>query len=100
MTIYKLKFVREALREWRKLDPAIQAQLNRKLAERLERPRVPASKMSGWPDCYRIKLRRAGIRLIYEVDDTIVTVFVVSVGRRDKDDAYRKFEHRMRRYGG
>lgn len=37
---------------------------------------------------YRIKLRNAGYRLIYEVHDRIVTVVVLSVSKRDKNQAY------------
>lgn len=35
-------------------------------------------------DCYKIKLRQAGYRLIYRVDDDVVTVSVIAVGKRDK----------------
>ncbi|PSJ80339.1 stability protein StbE [Neisseria iguanae] len=38
------------------------------------------------PDCYKIKLKRAGCRLVYQVQDDIVTV--ISIGKRDKKIVY------------
>ena len=73
----------EALAEWRKLDGSIREQFKKKLAERLENPRVPAAKLSGSTDRYKIKLRASGYRLVYEVHDRTVTVVVLVVGRRD-----------------
>jgi len=34
------------------------------LNERLENPHVPASRLHGMPDCYKIKLRALGYRLV------------------------------------
>ena len=39
-------------------------------------------------DCYKVKLRQAGYLLIYRVDDDVVTVSVIAVGKRDKLAAY------------
>lgn len=54
----------------------------------MEQPRVPSAALSGMADCYKIKLRQAGYRLIYRVDDDVVTVSVIAVGKRDKLAAY------------
>ena len=40
------------------------------------------------PDCYKIKLRQAGYRLVYRVDDDTVFVTVIAVGKRDKNGVY------------
>lgn len=80
---YRLEFAESALKEWRKLGETVRAQFKKKLAERLENPRVPAAKLSGSTDRYKIKLRASGYRLVYEVHDTTVTVVVLAVGRRD-----------------
>lgn len=40
---YKLAFNESALKEWKKLGHTIQEQFKKKLRERLENPRVPAS---------------------------------------------------------
>ncbi|MGH8192303.1 MAG: type II toxin-antitoxin system RelE family toxin, partial [Rhodanobacteraceae bacterium] len=66
---YSLEFVESALKEWRKLAPTIRDQFKKKLAERLERPRVPSARLHNLADCYKIKLRTAGYRLVYQVND-------------------------------
>lgn len=80
--------------EWRKLDGSLREQLKHKLAERLEQPRVPASRLSGSRDRYKIKLRAAGYRLVYEVRDSILVVLVVAVGRRDRNAVYQAAKQR------
>ena len=89
MKTYRLVFKDEALKEWRKVGSSIRAQFEKKLIERLANPRVPAAKLHGLPDCYKIKLKAAGYRLIYRVDDDRVVVIVVAVGRRERNLAYR-----------
>jgi mRNA interferase RelE/StbE len=64
---FELAFHPEALREWRKLTPGIREQFKNKLAERLHEPRIPVSKLRGSFNRYKIKLRAAGFRLVYEV---------------------------------
>ena len=85
---YKLRFHELAWAEWQKLNGSIQIPLKKKLLERLEQPRVPSAALSGMTDCYKIQLRQAGYRLIYRVDDDVVTVSVIAVGKRDKLAAY------------
>ena len=86
---YELGFVDEALAEWRKLDGSIREQFKKKLAERLDAPRVPAARLSGHPDRYKIKLRSVGYRLFYEVRDEELIVVVVAVGKRERSAVYR-----------
>ncbi|CSB59153.1 Cytotoxic translational repressor of toxin-antitoxin stability system [Vibrio cholerae] len=64
---YKLKFLPAAQKEWSKLAPTIQSQFKKKLKERLENPHV---------------------------DDEIV-VYVLAVGKRDKDAVYKKLASRF-----
>jgi mRNA interferase RelE/StbE len=85
---YSLAFVETALKEWRKLAPNIREQLKSKLRERLEQPHVPASRLHDLPNCYKIKLRSAGYRLVYQVNDKIVLVTVIAVAKRDKNMVY------------
>ena len=91
---YDLKFLPAALKEWKKLAPPIREQFKKKLAERLENPHVPSAKLSGYESVYKIKLRTAGYRLAYEVVDQEVVVYVLAVGKRDKDAIYRKLAGR------
>ncbi|MFM7025722.1 MAG: type II toxin-antitoxin system RelE family toxin [Limnohabitans sp.] len=86
---FELAFLEEALAEWQRLDSSIRTQLKKKLAERLQSPRVPSAKLSGHPDRYKIKLRTVGYRLVYEVQDAQVLVIVVAVGKRDRNAVYR-----------
>lgn len=92
---YSLAFVESALKEWRKLAPPIRDQFKNKLAGRLEHPRVPSARLHNLPDCYKIKLRSVGFRLVYQVDDNVVTVTVIAVGKRDKRRAYREAAKRV-----
>ena len=74
---YKLRFHVLALAEWRKLDGSVREPLKKKLAERLVNPRIPGAALSGMADCYKIKQRSLGYRLIYRVDDDVVCVTVI-----------------------
>ena len=80
---YELAFKKKALKEWNKLNPSVQAEFLNILERRLENPRVPKHSLRGDPDLYKIKLRSAGYRLVYHVDDNVVVVTVIAVGRRD-----------------
>jgi mRNA interferase RelE/StbE len=92
---YKLRFHAQALREWQQLDGSVREPLKRKLAERLEQPRVPSAALHGLPDCYKIKLQSQGYRLVYCVDDAEVFVTVISTGKRDKNRVYRTAQNRL-----
>jgi len=91
---YKLKFLPAALKEWEKLGAPIKTQFKKKLAERLENPRVPADKLSGYDSVYKIKLRSAGYRLAYEVVDEQLLVYVLTVGKREKGKIYTALKRR------
>lgn len=91
---YELAFLDAALKEWRKLDGNTRDQFKKKLAERLANPRVPAARLSGSKDRYKIKLRSIGYRLVYEVRDAQLVVVVVAVGKRERDAVYKSAEKR------
>ncbi|MCM5694157.1 type II toxin-antitoxin system RelE/ParE family toxin [Sinorhizobium meliloti] len=74
----------------------IRQQFVKKLRERLERPRIPSAALHGMPDHYKIKLRQLGYRLVYRVDDGVVTVLVVAVGKRERGDVYNLMRARGR----
>ncbi|MDK4527412.1 type II toxin-antitoxin system RelE/ParE family toxin [Kingella kingae] len=82
------RFVAEAEDEWRKLDNSIKQQFKSALAKRLENPRIPSAALHNMPDCYKIKLRKIGYRLVYRVDDNVLTVTVIAIGKRDKSVVY------------
>jgi mRNA interferase RelE/StbE len=92
---YNLRFHELALKEWRKLDSTIREQFKKKLSERLENPRVPSAALTGMPDCYKIKLRQIGYRLIYRVEEDIIFVTVLSIGKREKLAVYKVAQKRL-----
>lgn len=95
MSNYSLEFLKKAEREWNKLGATIQAQFGKKLAERLNAPRVAKDKLSGYPDLYKIKLRAAGYRLIYRIDDDRIVVLVIKIGPREGGKAYDGLDERL-----
>lgn len=86
---YRLLFKTAAKKEWDKLDSTIRAQFKKKLVERLESPRVESARLSGMQDCYKIKLRSAGYRLVYQVRDGELVVSVIAVGKRERNHVYK-----------
>lgn len=86
---YSLEFDVRALKEWRKLGETVRQQLKKKLVAILENPRIEANRLSDFPDCYKVKLRSSGYRLVYQVVDQEVVVFVVAVGKREREEVYR-----------
>ena len=85
---YKLEFKKSALKEWEKLGHTVKDQFKKKLKERLENPHVPSAALSGMKDAYKIKLRQLGYRLVYTVEDKTITVTVIAVGKRDRNEIY------------
>jgi len=86
---FKLVFKQDAKKEWDKLDSTIKAQFKKKLIERLGNRRGESSRLSGMEDCYKIKLRSAGYRLVYQVRDSQILISIVSVGKRDRNQVYK-----------
>jgi mRNA interferase RelE/StbE len=89
---YELAFLDAALKEWRKLDDQTREQFKAKLKERLSNPKVPSARLNGVKERYKIKLRNAGFRLVYEVRDQRLIVLVVAVGKRERNEVYKVAE--------
>jgi len=85
---YKLEFLPSAHKEWNKLGHTLREQFKKKLGERLKLPRIPADALHGMPDCYKIKLKASGYRLVYQVIDERVVVSVLAVGKRERSSVY------------
>ena len=92
---YKLEFKQSALKEWRKLDGSIREQFKKKLADRLDSPRVESACLSSMPDCYKIKLKAAGYRLVYQVEDARLVVLVIAIGKREGNVVYLTAQGRL-----
>lgn len=93
---YKLKFLPTALKEWKKLDNSIQAQLKKKLKARLKSPHAPTSQLRGFDNHYKIKLRASGYRLVYEVIDNEICVLVIAIGKRNKNEVFKQAQKRTK----
>lgn len=95
MPSYQLKFLPAARKEWDKLDGNVQLQFLKVLKRRLDEPRIPKSALVGMPDCYKIKLRELGYRLVYRVDRGEITIIVLAVGKRERAEVYAIAEKRF-----
>lgn len=92
---YNLEFKPSALKEWKKLGSVVQQQFKKKLAERLDNPHIPSARLSGADNLYKIKLRQSGYRLVYKVQDDVVIVTVLAVGKRERSEVYQKAMQRL-----
>jgi mRNA interferase RelE/StbE len=72
----------------------VPAQAYEEMMERLENPHVPASRLFGSQNRYKLKLRSVGYRLVYEVRDEVLVVIVIAVGKRDKSMVYKAADKR------
>ncbi|MBU9853822.1 type II toxin-antitoxin system RelE family toxin [Rahnella bonaserana] len=92
---YNLEFDSRALKEFQKLGEPVKLQFKKKLAEVLDQPHVPANRLRGLPDCYKIKLRASGFRLVYQVIDAQIVVLVLAVGKRERSEVYQTAKLRI-----
>lgn len=92
---FNLHFKEQALQEWHNLDHSIREQFAKKLHTLKDNPRIESARLSGMKDCYKIKLRKAGFRLIYEVRDQELVILVVAVGKRERNDVYKTATKRL-----
>ncbi|MGJ0319345.1 MAG: type II toxin-antitoxin system RelE/ParE family toxin [Erysipelotrichia bacterium] len=93
--IYSLEFHPKALKEWKSLNQSIKEQLQKKLKKRLQNPKVIKDKLSGFENVYKIKLKTVGYRLAYEVKESEIVVYVISVGKRENNKVYDALKERI-----
>jgi mRNA interferase RelE/StbE len=93
---YRLKFLPEAIEEWNALDGSVKEVLRKALKKRLQQPRTPGAQLHGdLRNCYKIKLRKQGYRLVYSVEDDALVVLVLAVDKREDMAAYRSALERL-----
>ncbi|QCJ69078.1 type II toxin-antitoxin system mRNA interferase toxin, RelE/StbE family [Providencia heimbachae] len=85
---YSIKFRDDAVKEWKKLGVTVQRQFAKKLKSLIENPHIPSAKLGGLPNCYKIKLKASGYRLVYEVIDNELIIIVITVGKRNRNEVY------------
>ncbi|WNK69489.1 type II toxin-antitoxin system RelE/ParE family toxin (plasmid) [Pantoea agglomerans] len=93
---YTVKFREEAFKEWQKLDKSLQQQFAKKLKKYCDNPHIASARLREIKDCYKIKLRASGFRLVYQVIDDQLVIAVVAVGKRERSDVYHLASERMR----
>lgn len=92
---YEIEFYEDALEEWNQLDVSVRSQFKKKLEKLVESPHRPANRLRGLDGCYKIKLRAAGVRLVYKVEEGELVILVVAVGKRDKNAVYDAARERL-----
>src|SRR5690606_41101051 len=97
---YKLLRHKHFTEEWEKLPVSIRDQLKKKLAKVVEQPHIPKNMLKGdLAGCYKIKLLKAGLRLVYQVKDDHVVILVITVGKRADSIVYDEAKKRIREIG-
>jgi mRNA interferase RelE/StbE len=96
MRSYELQFLPRAVAEWDTLDGSVRQQFAEVLLKRLDNPRMPAAALSSMPDCYKIKLRTAGYRLVYRVQNGALVLLTIAIGKRDKSAVYDAAKIRLK----
>jgi mRNA-degrading endonuclease RelE of RelBE toxin-antitoxin system len=57
--------------------------------------KVIKDKLSGFENVYKIKLKTVGYRLAYEVKESEIVVYVISVGKRENNKVYDALKERI-----
>lgn len=93
---YKLLRHKDFATEWDQLPVAIRDQLKKKLAKVIEQPHIPKNLLRGdLAGCYKIKLLKAGVRLVYQVIDDEVVILLITVGKRANSVVYDEAKKRI-----
>ena len=95
--VYRVLLTRESLKEWDKIDHSIQRIFQRKLSNVVLNPIIVNNRLRGkLSNCYKIKLKRAGYRLVYEVRSQTIVLIVWAVDKRNDDKVYDSAVSRLR----
>lgn len=95
--VYRVLLTKESLKEWDKIDHSIQRLFKRKLSSLVLDPVIVNNRLRGkLSNCYKIKLKRAGYRLVYEVRSQTIVLLVWAVDKRDDEKVYNSAISRLR----
>lgn len=87
----RLQFDERAREEWNGLDGSIKKQFKKKLEKLINREEIPSIRnaLSGdLANCYKIKLRSSGHRLVYKYDGNAMVILVIALGKRERNIVY------------
>lgn len=87
----KLRFHPLALKEFKRLEASHKAFFRKKLKKLLTRQKLPLprNRLRGFEgNCYKIKLKAAGLRLVYHYEGERLTILVLAVGKRERNIVY------------
>jgi len=94
--IYGVEFHPDALEELNSLEKAIREIFVKKLSKRINEPFIESARLGGdLSNCFKIKDKKSGMRLIYRVDVASKTIYVIAVGKREKNSAYQNARKRF-----
>lgn len=94
--VYSVKVHDDFVKELAKLDAIIRNQLRKKLDKVIVNPHVPKNRLSGdLHNCYKIKLLKAGVRLVYQVNDDEIYILLLTVGKRADNEVYDTAKYRV-----
>jgi mRNA interferase RelE/StbE len=86
---YGVKFHPDALQEFFSLDKGIREILVKKISKRVANPFIESARLSGeLHNCYKIKDRKSGIRIIYKVQVEEKEILIIVVGKRENNSVY------------
>ena len=85
MESYKIVIKRSAAKEFEKIPKSHRKRIVSKIQDLSTEPRPPGVKKLSGEEKYRI--RQGEYRILYKIDDSIITITVVKVGNRK--DVYR-----------
>lgn len=93
---FSIEFDERAFKEWNKLDKTVREQFKKKLKKLQLNPYVESARLHGdLAGCFKIKLRASGFRLIYKVIDDEIVIWVIAVGKREAEKAYKMAQKRL-----
>lgn len=94
--IYEVYCVPQAYEEWLNLNHSVKLMFVKKLKERIHNPTQNNDGLKGaLIGCYKIKLKRAGYRLIYQVLEDKIILLIWAIDKRDKNLAYKTATQRI-----
>ncbi|MCC8458402.1 type II toxin-antitoxin system RelE/ParE family toxin [Photorhabdus aegyptia] len=93
---FNIDFDERALKEWHKLDKSIREQFKNKLKKLQENPYIESARLHGdLNTCFKIKLRSSGYRLVYQVIDEEIVIWIIAVGKRENSKIYEIAKKRI-----